>query len=536
MKNLNFTPPQKNFQAILSLAIRTHVRAWTLTLSLSLQSMQLGAQSIDERYHLYLTSATTTTTISDPITLDYSTTVNYDNSGYIAVSATRDNPLGGVSNYGIKVVEFYNNGGFSTGKFLYPVPPEVTNLFPLKVITLNGNQGYAITGYFKHFSSTCPRPFVVKLDIAFNITAQHFYNDCGFFTDIDQMPNGDFMFVGAWSDSMTKLANRRGAIMRTDMNMNPVYSRNVDYFAPTSISQDYDIVHDMAIVDDNSAYVTGTYTAECDTTGSATAGRLLFGEVNLLNGDFNWTNNCFDTANLNDFGVRVIFNDEYIVVAANSRGNFVPNISFFNRSTHNLVSSYYVEHHRTALIVGDSLRTHIPFLQNIYFLDSTTVFYSGKDYGVFTAVNPGWHFEVPICGQLDINGNVSNGLVFVTDQHYVAPLPLDITSYFNTLGNCNLYDAPLYASSNTLPQNGEVNTFITITHDRINNLDNKTWIFSNDNNVCSSKVLSLVSDNKSEKNIINTSNIIRINPVKIDLLLYTEDISKHDEDCDQDPN
>jgi hypothetical protein len=534
MKTQQLPPP---FQAFLSNTSRTMVCVWTLFLSLSLATIQLNAQSIDERYHLHLPLATTPTMISDPITLDYSTTTNFDNSGYIAVSATRDNPLGGVSNYGIKVVEFDNNGGYlGTGKFLYPVPPEVTNLFPLKVITLNGNQGYAITGYFKHFSSTCPRPFVVKLDIALNITAQHFYNDCGFFTDIDQMPNGDFMFVGAWSDSMTKLANRRGAIMRTDMNMNPVYARNVDYFVPTSIAKDYDIVHDMSIIDDNHAYITGTYTAECDTTGSATSGRLLFGEVDLLNGDFNWTNNCFDTANLSDFGARVIFNNDYIVVAANSRGNFVPNISFFNRTTHNLVSSYYVEHLKTALIVGDSLLTHIPFLQNIYFIDSTTVFYSGKDYGVFTSANPSWHFEIPFSGQLDINGNVANGLVFVTDQHYVAPLPLDITSYFDSDGNCGQTDSPLYASSNTLPQNGEQNTFITITHDRINNLDNKTWIFSSDNNVCSSKELRLLSDIKTQENTIITSNIIRINPAKIDLLLNIEDIRDAEVDCDQDPN
>lgn len=496
-------------------------------------SLSLFAQSIDERYSLY--TGATTTGIDDARTLDYATTHKYDNSGYVAVSATLDNPLGGISNYGIKVVEFDNNGVFIQGEFLFPVPPEVTNIYPLKVITLNGNQGYGITGYFKHFSSTCPRPFVVKIDIAFNITAQHFYNDCGFFTDIDQMPNGDFMFVGAWSDSMTKVANRRGAIMRTDMNMNPVYSRNVDYFIPTATSMDYDIVHDLVIVDDEHAYVTGAYTAQCTTVNSSTSSRLLVGEVDLLTGAFNWTNNCFDDPDINDAGARIIFNDNYIVIAANSQGGWMPSITFFDRTTHTFIASYFLEHDTTTLSLG-YLNTHIPFIQNIYFIDNQTVFYSGKDIGVLNSNFPNTHYELPISGQLDINGNISNGLVFVTDQHYVTPLPLDITSYFISNGNCGLVDAPLYASSNTLPQNAETGAFVTLTHDRIDGDENKTWIFTHDINVCSSKVLALFVADKWQYNTVNVANISRINPDKIDLLLYTEPILDHEEDCDQDPN
>ena len=491
------------------------------------------AQSVDSRYALY--TIATTAMLDDATTLDYCTTPNYDNSGYVAVSATLDNPLGGISNYGIKIVEFDNNGTFQQGQFLFPVPPEVTNLFPLKVITLNGGQGYAVTGYFKHFSSTCPRPFVVKVDLTFNITAQYFYNDCGFFTDIDQMPNGDFMFVGAWSDSMSKIANRRGAIMRTDMNMNPVYARNNDYFVPGSISMDYDIVHDMIIVDDNHAYVTGTYTAQCTTVNSSTAGRLLIAEVDLATGDFNWSKNCFDDPDINDFGSRIIYNENYIVVAANSHGGLVPSITFLDRVSHALIASYSLEHDTTALNVG-YLTTHIPFIQNIYFIDDETVFYSGKDVGVLNSNLPNQHYELPFSGQLDINGNVSNGIVFITDQHYVAPLPLDITSYFNTNGNCALVDAPLYASSNTLPQNGETEAFVTITHDRIQNYDNKSWIYTNDAYVCGSRELTLIAVVKDEQNTINTTNISRSTPARIDLLLLNSPINDFEDNCDQDPN
>ena len=493
----------------------------------------LRAQSVDERYSLYTISSTSG--FDDARTLDYATTYKYDNTGYIGVSATLDNPLGGTSNFGIKVVEFDNNGLFQQGVLLFPVPPEVTNIYPLKVITLYGNQGYGITGYFKHFSSTCPRPFVVKLDIAFNITVQKFYNDCGFFTDIDQMPNGDFMFVGSWSDSITKLANRRGAIMRTDTNLNPIYSRNVEYFVPTATSMDYDIVHDMVIVDDEHAYATGAYTAQCNTTNSLTSSRLMISEVNLLTGAFNWTNNCFDDSGINDVGARIIYNEKYIVVAANSQGGFVPSITFLDRTTHTYLASFYLEHDTTTLSVG-YLLTHIPFIQNIYFIDYQTVFYSGKDIGVQNNNLSNVHYEVPICGKVDINGNVSNGLVFVTDQHYVTPIPLDITSYFASNGNCNLVDAPLYASFNTLPQNGETNAFVTLTHDRINGYENKTWIFTNDINVCSSKELSLVSFSKLQNNSVNLINMSRTNPAGIGLLLNNYTITEHEENCDQYPD
>ena len=137
--------------------------------------------------------------------------------------------------------------------------------------------------------------------------------------------------------------------------------------------------------------------------------------------------------------------------------------------------------------------------------------------------------------RLNIDAKVSNGLVFVTDQHYVAPLPLDVTSYFISNGNCGLVDAPLYASSNTLPQNAETGSFVTLTHDRIGGFENKTWIFTHDINVCSSKVLALLAADKWQYNTVNVANISRINPAKIDLLLYTNTISPADDNCDQDP-
>lgn len=138
--------------------------------------------------------------------------------------------------------------------------------------------------------------------------------------------------------------------------------------------------------------------------------------------------------------------------------------------------------------------------------------------------------------RLPNDARLSNGLVFVTDQHYVAPLPLDITSFYSTVGNCGLVDAPLYASSNALPQNTETGSFVTLTHDRIGGFENKTWIFTHDINVCSSKVLALFVAYKWQYTTVNVANISRINPDKIDLLLYTEPILDHEEDCDQDPN
>jgi hypothetical protein len=117
-------------------------------------SLSLFAQSIDERYHTYPSFSpipVPTNNIADAETLDYCLTAKYDALGYVAISAVYDNPSTYADQWCLKLVEFDNNGiiqlsGIS--KYIYAVPAQSTNLKSLKIITLEANQGYVITGFY----------------------------------------------------------------------------------------------------------------------------------------------------------------------------------------------------------------------------------------------------------------------------------------------------------------------------------------------------------------------------------------------------
>jgi hypothetical protein len=505
-------------------------------------------QVIDKRYNTYLTTSSPSTTSDDPETLDYSVTTKYDDSGYVTVSATYDDPSGITDQWCIKLVQFDNSGTIQTGRYFYPVPPLSHNIHPLKIITLSGNQGYLITGYHEHISTSCPMPFVVKLDISYNVLAQHVYQICGFFTDVDEIPGGGFIFSGAWSNNINFAADRNGAIMRTDVNFNPIYSRSIFKYNPMATIGDFDIIHDLVIVDSSRAYVTGGFTDTCVNTSSGSSwvppgvsGHLLFGEMDLTTGNFNWTNNIINNipsaggANfIQTIGSRVIFNDNYIVVASNNGNPGSSFIIFFDRNTGMFVSGYNVEN-LTISINSGHLLTHIPFIQNIYFIDTNKVFYSGKQIAIEFNYNPLTHFEIPCSGELDVNGNIGNGRLYVTDQHYDGNLA-DITSYYYKYGDCTLEYFPFYAASNTIPQNGNTGEFVTISHDKNDNFKNKTWIFTNDNQVCVNYHLELIAEPIVPKPQLGVHNISSGNPDLLNILLLIETLDNVEYECDEDPD
>lgn len=497
----------------------------------------LRAQSVDKRYHVYPIGASTLTT-SDPETYDYCITPKADGNGYVAVSATRDNPSGAANQWCIKLVECDDTGGFvNSSRYIHPQPAQLQQLVPLKVITLNGGNGYAITGYHLQEFENCPMPFVVKLDNNYSIIDARLFYTCGFFTDVDEMPNGCFIFSGSWSDNTNITAVRQAAIMKTDASFVPVFARSIEKMPIGTAVDEFDIVHDLVVVDDDSAYFTGSVTDVCSTTPTTTTtGYMLLGEVNLNTGLFNWTNNCINS--LHFIGSRIAVNENYIAVALNASTNNASNIAFFDRATKAFITRYIIEHNPTIINQG-TLNTHIPFIQNLYFEDQQTVFFSGKQVGLQLNGNPATHFEMPFSGELDINGNAANGRLFLTDQDYL--LPTDFLSYRNNHTSfCNSTPNayfPIWAASNTLPQNGQTGNFVTITHDNLNgNLFNKTWMFTHDNQMCGYVPLDFNILQQSADTPFSVINQSKSLPPVLELAMENKPLHKEFYECDQNPN
>jgi hypothetical protein len=523
--------------SIQSLAKNTAIAALLFLLHFDLPFVK--GQSIDERYDVYLNPFSPSNNSPDPQTYDYCLTQKADGKGYVAVSATLDSPSLSNNQWCIRLVEFDNNGVFqksSTSQYIYPVPSQFHQLRPLKVITLNQGNGYVITGYHLQTSENCPMPFVVKLDVNYNVTAAHVFYTCGFFTDVDEMPNGSFMFSGTWSDNTDMVAIRQAAIMKTDANFNPIYARTIEKMPIGGATDDFDIVHDMVVIDDTLAYVTGSVTDVCSTFPNVTTrGFMLFGEVNLNNGTFNWTNNCINNAHF--IGARIAYNNDYIAVAINAAENNASNIIFFNRAAGTFISRYIVEHPATLINQG-SLNTHIPFIQSIYFEDNETVFFSGKEIGIQLNGNSANHFEIPFCGELDINGNATNGHLFVTDQHYFYPFDFNYYNKHFTICNASTTGYyPIWASGNTIPQNGGSGAFVTATHDNKNNtLNNKTWIFTNDNQVCGYVPLDFNIEPQNQTIPFEVTNQAKSPPQVLELATDCMEIDRDNFPCDQNPN
>ncbi len=110
-----------------------------------------------------------------------------------------------------------------------------------------------------------------------------------------------------------------------------------------------------------------------------------------------------------------------------------------------------------------------------------------------------------------------------------------ITSFCNSTPNAYF---PIWAASNTLPQNGQTGNFVTITHDNLNgNLFNKTWMFTHDNQVCGYVPLDLVIESQPQNLPFSVINQSKALPQVMELALNRDVILEPESaDCDQDPN
>lgn len=439
------------------------------------------------------------------------------------------------------------------------------NIIPLKIIPINNNTEYLITGYVTALSTPDrPHPFVMKTDASLAATTFKVFTDHdGFFSDVDELPNQDLLFSGAttYSLKITTL-NRLGWIVRTDpTNFTSSWMRYIH--GPTSqSSHNYNIVHDAIVVDNDTAFICGTVNEAVRCTGINTdsfQARAFVAKIDLNNGAFVWHKALF----AHQLGARLALNTgaSLIAFATNSEGNYYPGLSFFDRGGNFIIRRETEVNQGIPNITGVNfsalgnsysnarILAHVPFIQNIYFnSNDEDVFVSGKFINVQAnnldaPYNTIGFFDMP-CSMVYDYSNSSFGTisVFKSAQLFLLTIPNFLTYDLNNHLGCpgDTYP-PFYAASNTLPclSNCGNDEYITITLDEADYSgvkgQDKVWVFSNDNNVCgweSDDMLSFC--NNCVYNHINVSNDnIFVTPMVDNQLFINSNPSQNYHNCEQ---
>lgn len=442
------------------------------------------------------------------------------------------------------------------------------DLFPLKIIPFidqNGQDGYLITGYVKDQNNPLPKPFVIQADNNLNATTFKIFTDhFGFFTDVDQLTNGDLIFCGSTTSTLTiATPTRLGWIMRTDnVNFTAQWMRYTHLYEHLSSKsqQDFDAVQDLILLDDDSALVCGNVSEHVDCEPAipgldSTRSRVFVAKVNLNNGAFVWQKCRF----IKNFAARLAINNAGTIVALATNGEFgssTPAIIYMDRSG-NITSAKHFEPSggkyvgELLLINGvpnldTKILAHIPFVQNIYFKNNDNdLFISGKFVKTLVESDPNMPpsiilgtFEMPFSTSFD-GTNFGFTHLYKSAQVFT---PFNFLSY-NSFGStaCGEKYPTFVSSSNTLPclSNCGTDEFITITVDVGSVLGNigqdKVWIFSNENtSICGYTHNTTDNANCQDFDHVNISNDdIEVVPEVADEDFTNSDPSRILHNCEQ---
>lgn len=393
------------------------------------------------------------------------------------------------------------------------------NIFPLKIIPFddqNGNDMYLITGYVTMTNApTLPKPFIIQADANLDCTSFKILSDHpGFFTDVDQLTNGDLIFAGSATTSLNHSAyTRLGWIMRTDnANFTMQWMRYTHLFEHPSIDShwDFDIINDVVLIDDDSAIICGTVSIEQNpgcapvTEVDSTISYVFLANVNLNNGSFNWQTGI--KQGTTSARIALNTNDSKIAVACHARGNLGATLSFFDRGGNPLFSRSIEGADAMGVTFNflgtnyplSRIRTHEAYIQNIYFnSNDEDVFISGK-----FMERPVWDQNGAIIGYFDmpfssvysaINDNLGANMSLYASAQRIQPGYINFLTYNITDPLCNNFIYyPFYTPSNTLPCTSGCNLdeYVTATLDVAEDANtniigrNKIWIFTNDTSPC----------------------------------------------------
>lgn len=342
---------------------------------------------------------------------------------------------------------------------------------PLKVIPLINNSGYAITGYVtKVIDPTRPFPFVMVVNTSLVVQSFKRFKINGFFCDIDELSNGDFLFCGSRGSGLNDTSTgRKGLIVRTSSSFTPSYMREINLFTPgAGLHQFFDIINDAILIDDDTAIVCGNVTEQCGILAN-TKSRTLLAKINVNTGVFVWHRTHFNETKL---AVRLAIKSDEITMAING-GSAAPILAFYDRGgnfknarsiSFNSASFNMVINNGTSQLISFN---PLGFIQNIYYRSDDKIFVSGKFLHVNYYSNN--HADMPFSLVYDnSNQTTSNKYLYKTTHEY--PSFVNFLSYknFNFVSTCSgspNYYSPIAACGNTVPRVSGTNEFVTMTHD-----------------------------------------------------------------------
>jgi hypothetical protein len=303
------------------------------------------------------------------------------------------------------------------------------------------------------------------------------------------------MFCGSQCDGLEVNSNKLGMFIRTDPNFAMTYMRLVDYFTLAS-APDFDIVHDLTLINGNDALVCGTITElSTSSTCTTTVSRPFVAKIDLVTGLWvgtnYWVNTEFKGADEN-VGSRVLYNGgNQVVMATNGEGGSGGALIFYNFLTGAFLYGKWAEFAQYPMNFGTQLK-HQVFIQNIYYNTDGNLFISGKYLKSAVTWNATAEYDMPVSAIFNKTTKVFTNLtLYPTDMTYI--FPLDILNYYATPVICNTrtrHYCPIYSASNTVLATGIPNNeYVTVTHDKTlipgnSSFPYKTWIYSNDNLTC----------------------------------------------------
>ncbi|NUM32887.1 MAG: hypothetical protein HUU47_11270 [Bacteroidetes bacterium] len=474
--------------------------------------------------------------------------VDPNNYTYAAVHAIKD--LNATPpTFSIRGVRIKNDGTMLIANFDYI--KESTgdyDLFPLKIVPVNNNSEYMIIGYITHINTPdSPNPFVIRADANLDAFEFKVFTDHkGFFTDVDQLTNGDYIFCGSHTNSLQIGANYRlGWMLRTNSSYTKIWMRFThSYEHPTSVvRKDFDIVHDMMLIDDDTAIVCGNVCEQIDCdrfTGLDTSSPVAFiAKVDLSNGSFGWYNSKI--ANSTASRLAMSCDNTKIIMSVNGENvGSSSSLSFWDRAGNYILgklfegTSFNSKYKKSGISYTVSINLHSQIsIQNLYNTSNNKLFISGKFYK--TVINDSFNsainidtVEIPFSVNYDINSSSFDSMnVFKSSQKFTfGP---NFLSY-RPWKSCGSYFYPsIYFASNTIPVNTDCeNTeFVTVTLDVASDAStnqigyDKVWIFSNDTNPCGFVKVHTIYQDLELKNNLNIENHLMVHdPLIFDFINY----------------
>jgi hypothetical protein len=432
--------------------------------------------------------------------------VNDGNSyEYVGVQAYEE--LGSTSflpHYRIRGVIVKDDGTMYNGDFFeINEQSEGYDIVPLKIIPKSDNSGYVITGYVRSLAIGIPYPFAITTNAMLSPTLFRVFDYYGFFTDVDELPNGDFLFCGSWTNTTNVRATHREAmLMKTSSTFIPQTVRFLTKFSISGNKQRYNVINDAVVINNDEVIICGSLTEQCGrlVPDTNTYTRILLARYNFTNSNLVWQK-CEITPNYASARLAVNTGTGEIVLALNAENNRAAAIVRYDLIGNYIFGEHFEFSSCTTNYIFDGVsilnvifNTHVPFVQNIFFNSSGNLFISGKFIKLTSSssipiFDNHWSAEY-IFGLPGSPGLILNGILFKNSQQFRAR-PADFVTYYKVNNNTCVSGVgwqPIWAGSNTLEKVDGTGTFVTITNGLATKpglfKGNKCWIFTNDLYTC----------------------------------------------------